>query len=62
MPRPRMKPARRFWALYESVIARTGPIASLVEWDDNIPAWPVLRREAEAAQSIIDRVRQPAAA
>jgi uncharacterized protein (UPF0276 family) len=50
------------WALYESVIARTGPIASLVEWDDNIPAWPVLRREAEAAQSIIDRVRQPAAA
>jgi uncharacterized protein (UPF0276 family) len=50
------------WALYESVIARTGPIASLVEWDDNIPAWPVLRAEAEAAQSIIDRVRQPAAA
>jgi uncharacterized protein (UPF0276 family) len=50
------------WALYESVIARTGPIASLVEWDDNIPAWPVLRREAEAAQAIIDRVRQPAAA
>ena len=50
------------WALYESVIARTGPIASLVEWDDNIPAWPVLRAEAEAAQSIIGRVRQPAAA
>jgi hypothetical protein len=50
------------WALYESVIARTGPIASLVEWDDIIPAWLVLRREAEAAQSIIDRVRQPAAA
>jgi len=44
------------------VIARTGSIASLVEWDDNIPAWPVLRAEAEAAQSIIDRVRQPAAA
>jgi uncharacterized protein (UPF0276 family) len=50
------------WALYESVIARTGPIASLVEWDDNIPAWPALRAEAEAAQSIIDRVRQPVAA
>jgi uncharacterized protein len=50
------------WALYESVIARTGPVASLVEWDDNIPAWPVLRAEAEAAQAILGRVRQPAAA
>lgn len=50
------------WALYESVIARTGPIASLVEWDDNIPAWPVLAREAQAAQTILDRARRPAAA
>lgn len=43
------------WSLYESVIAKTGPIASLVEWDDRIPAWPVLRAEAEAAQAILDR-------
>ena len=50
------------WALYESVIMRTGPIASLVEWDDNIPAWPVLAREAQAAQAIQDRARRPAAA
>ncbi|MFZ5675796.1 MAG: DUF692 domain-containing protein [Pseudomonadota bacterium] len=50
------------WALYESVIARTGPIASLVEWDDNIPAWPVLAGEAQAAEAILDRVRRPAAA
>ncbi len=50
------------WALYEGVIARTGPIASLVEWDDNIPAWPVLAREAQAAQAILDRARRPAAA
>ena len=50
------------WALYDSVIARTGPLASLVEWDDNIPAWPVLRAEAEAAQSILNRARRPAAA
>ncbi|MBK1865648.1 DUF692 domain-containing protein [Aestuariivirga sp. YIM B02566] len=50
------------WALYESVIARTGPTASLVEWDDNIPAWPVLAREAQAAQVILDRARRPAAA
>jgi len=50
------------WELYESVIARTGPIASLVEWDDNIPAWPVLAKEAQAAQAILDRARRPAAA
>jgi uncharacterized protein len=50
------------WALYDSVIARTGPVASLVEWDDNIPAWPILRAEAQAAQSILDRARRPAAA
>jgi uncharacterized protein (UPF0276 family) len=43
------------WFLYEGVIAKTGPIASLVEWDDKIPAWPVLRAEAEAAQTILDR-------
>lgn len=50
------------WALYESVIARAGPIASLVEWDDNIPAWPILAGEAQAAQAILDRARRPAAA
>jgi uncharacterized protein (UPF0276 family) len=50
------------WALYESVIARTGPIASLVEWDDNIPAWPVLANEARATQAILDQARRPAAA
>jgi len=56
------KVADPVWALYECVIARTGPLASLVEWDDNIPAWPTLRAEAGAAQSILDRVRRPAAA
>lgn len=50
------------WALYESVIARTGPLASLVEWDDNIPAWSILRAEADAAQSILDQARRSAAA
>lgn len=43
------------WSLYESVIAKTGPRASLVEWDDKIPAWPVLRAEALAAQALLGR-------
>ncbi|QIG50325.1 DUF692 domain-containing protein [Nordella sp. HKS 07] len=50
------------WALYERVIAQTGPIASLIEWDDKIPAWPTLRGEALAAQAILDRARRAAAA
>jgi uncharacterized protein (UPF0276 family) len=44
------------WALYEELLARTGPIGSLVEWDNDLPDWPVLRHEAEAAQIIIDSV------
>ncbi|OWV72332.1 hypothetical protein ATY76_05735 [Rhizobium sp. R339] len=42
------------WALYEEVIARTGPVATLIEWDNDVPEWPVLRAEAEAAKRILD--------
>src|SRR3974390_2024551 len=44
------------WKLYETVIARCGPIPTLIEWDSSIPAWPVLRAEAAAAQAILDRL------
>ncbi|MDQ0392747.1 MNIO family bufferin maturase [Labrys monachus] len=50
------------WALYEALLARTGPVASLVEWDNDVPQWPVLRREAEAAQVLLDAARRRAAA
>ena len=43
------------WALFESVIARSGPIPTLVEWDSNLSGWPMLRAEAAAAQAILDR-------
>jgi uncharacterized protein len=43
------------WRLYEVVIARSGPLPTLVEWDSNIPDWPVLEAEAAAAQAILDR-------
>jgi len=43
------------WALYEELIRRTGPIASLVEWDNDVPEWLVLRAEAEAAEAILKR-------
>jgi uncharacterized protein (UPF0276 family) len=43
------------WKLYAIVLRRTGPVPTLVEWDSAIPDWPVLKAEAAAAQSILDR-------
>src|SRR5271169_731206 len=41
------------WALYRYVIARTGPVATLIEWDNDVPDWPTLRAEADAAEQIL---------
>lgn len=49
------------WALYEELITRTGPIASLVEWDNDVPQWPVLRAEAQAADAILKSAARRAA-
>jgi uncharacterized protein (UPF0276 family) len=43
------------WKLFERVIDRCGPVPTLIEWDSQIPAWPVLKAEAAAAQAILDR-------
>ncbi len=37
------------WELYSRAIARTGPVATLIEWDDDIPEWDVLANEAKLA-------------
>ena len=47
--------AEAVWALFETVIERTGPIPTLIEWDSEIPEWPRLAAEAAAAQAILDR-------
>jgi uncharacterized protein len=46
------------WALYAELIARTGPLPTLVEWDNDVPAWPVLAAEAARAQAVLDAARQ----
>lgn len=43
------------WKLFDMVIGKSGPIPTLVEWDSDIPDWPVLKAEAAAAQAILDR-------
>jgi uncharacterized protein (UPF0276 family) len=42
------------WALYAEVIARGGPRATLIEWDNDLPDWPAILAEAHRAQSILD--------
>jgi uncharacterized protein (UPF0276 family) len=46
------------WKLFDAVIGQYGPIPTLVEWDSDLPDWPLLKAEADAAQAIIDRHAQ----
>jgi uncharacterized protein (UPF0276 family) len=41
------------WDLYERVIARAGPLPTLIEWDAEIPSWPELKAEAERAEALM---------
>lgn len=41
------------WALYAEVIAKAGPVPTLVEWDNDLPDWPVLAAEAARAGAIL---------
>ena len=50
------------WTLYESVVARTGPLPTLIEWDNDVPDWPVLAAQARAADAILARYAQRSAA
>ena len=45
------------WALYAEVIARTGPLPTLIEWDNDVPAFSVLLAEAARADAILARAR-----
>ncbi|NEX48662.1 MNIO family bufferin maturase [Pseudotabrizicola algicola] len=41
------------WALFAEVIAKAGPRPTLVEWDNDLPAWPVLAAEAARAGQVL---------
>jgi len=41
----------RVWDLYRSVIKRLGPVPTLVEWDNDVPEWPVLYSQAKRAEA-----------
>ncbi len=41
------------WDLYARVIARTGPLPTLIEWDTDVPEYAVLRDEARRADAML---------
>jgi hypothetical protein len=44
------------WKLYERALHRTGPTATLLEWDDRIPPFDEVHREALRASQYLDAV------
>lgn len=44
------------WALYERVLERHGAVASLVEWDEEVPEWETLVAERDRAAELERRV------
>jgi uncharacterized protein (UPF0276 family) len=47
------------WRLYDRALARRRPVASLIEWDNDIPSWPLLSAQAARAELFLDKVRSP---
>ncbi len=47
--------ADKVWALYECAIERAGPVPTLIEWDNDVPSYPVLASEAARADAAIER-------
>lgn len=43
------------WRLYEHTINRIGPVSTLIEWDNDVPEWTILRGEIERALSVLLR-------
>ncbi len=54
--------ADEVWALYSKVLQRIGPTATLIEWDNEVPEYDVLRSEARRADAALHRARTAALA
>ena len=46
------------WDLYAAALARFGPVATLIEWDNDIPALDVLVAEAAKAERLLARTQE----
>ncbi len=45
--------AEPVWALYDYTLQKAGPKPSLIEWDNDVPDWPVLEAEAARAAKML---------
>jgi hypothetical protein len=41
------------WNLYRDIVSRIGLRVTLIEWDSNLPDWPVLRAQALTVRQIM---------
>ena len=44
------------WSLYDYTIGKAGPRPTLIEWDNDVPEWPILEAEATRAARLLDKV------
>jgi uncharacterized protein (UPF0276 family) len=43
------------WKLYEHALERTGPVPTLIEWDNDVPPFQALMEEARRADRAIGK-------
>ena len=44
------------WSLYRYVLERTGPVSTLMEWDQDIPSLDAVLDEADRARAVMAEV------
>lgn len=49
------------WELYEYLISKTGPLPTLIEWDNDVPDWEKLSTEATKANYLLVELSSKAA-
>lgn len=49
------------WALYTATLERCGPVATLIEWDNDVPDMPTLLEEMQTAEAALQHQRSQAA-
>ncbi len=47
------------WQLYHYIISKTGAVSTMVEWDDNIPEFEVVKAEVDKARAFVDSLDIP---
>ena len=44
------------WMLFDAALRRFGPVSSLIEWDEGVPEWEILRAQQRTARRRADAV------